>query len=116
MTAQPPRQRRAILSQRLVSVAILLLIVLALIMVPRLRKATGQTTTPIYKDPAAPIPNRVADLLSRMTLDEKIGQMTQADRGSLSAESDIATYYLGSILSGGGSAPTPNTPTAWADM
>ncbi|HEY0739118.1 MAG TPA: glycoside hydrolase family 3 N-terminal domain-containing protein [Herpetosiphonaceae bacterium] len=116
MIAQPPRQRRPILRQRLLNLAILLFVVLALIMVPRLREATGQTTTPIYKDPAAPIPNRVADLLSRMTLDEKIGQMTQPDRGSLTTESDIATYYLGSILSGGGSAPSPNTPTAWADM
>lgn len=51
-----------------------------------------------------------------MTLDEKLGQMTQPDRGSLAAESDIATYFLGSLLSGGGSAPSPNTPTAWADM
>ncbi|HEY0601959.1 MAG TPA: glycoside hydrolase family 3 N-terminal domain-containing protein [Herpetosiphonaceae bacterium] len=116
MIAQPPRQRRPISGQRLLNVAILLFVVLGLTMVPRLREATGQTTTPIYKDPAAPIPNRVADLLSRMTLDEKIGQMTQPDRGSLTAESDIATYYLGSILSGGGSAPSPNTPTAWADM
>ncbi|NUR72756.1 MAG: glycoside hydrolase family 3 protein, partial [Hamadaea sp.] len=58
---------------------------------------------------------RVADLLSRMTLDEKIGQMTQAERGSASA-TDVTTYRLGSILSGGGSAPTPNTATSWADM
>lgn len=109
-------QHRAIRGQRLLNVAILLFIALALVAVPRSRQAGAQSTTPIYKDPAAPIPNRVADLLSRMTLDEKIGQMTQPDRGSLSAEADIATYYLGSILSGGGSAPSPNTPTAWADM
>src|SRR5690606_604531 len=30
--------------------------------------------------------------------------------------SDITTYRLGSVLSGGGSAPVPNTPAAWADM
>ncbi|MFC5822855.1 glycoside hydrolase family 3 N-terminal domain-containing protein [Nonomuraea insulae] len=60
--------------------------------------------------------DRVADLLSRMTLEEKIGQMTQAERGALGKQSDIATYLLGSLLSGGGSAPARNTPEAWADM
>jgi len=33
----------------------------------------------LYKDPKAPIPARVKDLLSRMTLEEKIGQMTASD-------------------------------------
>ncbi|MBM0237917.1 glycoside hydrolase family 3 protein [Micromonospora sp. ATA32] len=50
-----------------------------------------------------------------MTLDEKIGQMTQAERGSVTS-ADLTTYRLGSILSGGGSAPSPNTATSWADM
>lgn len=60
---------------------------------------------------------RVADLLSRMTLAEKIGQMAQAERIDVDANpSLITTNYLGSILSGGGSTPTPNTATAWADM
>ena len=68
-----------------------------------------------YQDPTLPVATRVADLLSRMTLDEKIGQMTQAERANASA-SDITTYRLGSILSGGGSAPSPNTATGWADM
>ncbi|HEY4096470.1 MAG TPA: glycoside hydrolase family 3 N-terminal domain-containing protein, partial [Baekduia sp.] len=30
--------------------------------------------------------------------------------------SPVTTLALGSVLSGGGSVPTPNTPTAWADM
>jgi beta-glucosidase len=42
--------------------------------------------------------------------------MTQADRNALSRQSDIATANLGSLLSGGGSVPTPNTPASWADM
>jgi beta-glucosidase len=54
-------------------------------------------------------------LLSSMTLDEKIGQMTQAERGGATAD-DVRDYYLGSILSGGGSAPGSNTPSGWADM
>ncbi|MEV0227176.1 glycoside hydrolase family 3 protein [Streptomyces sp. NPDC050704] len=69
-----------------------------------------------YLDPKLPVKKRVADLLSRMTLEEKAGQMTQAERGALASEGDITTYGLGSVLSGGGSTPTPNTPEAWADM
>lgn len=59
---------------------------------------------------------RAADLLSWMTLDEKIGQMTQVDRQYLLQSSDIAEYHLGSLLSGGGSCPFPNTPSNWAEM
>ncbi|MFG2041539.1 glycoside hydrolase family 3 N-terminal domain-containing protein [Dactylosporangium sp. NPDC048998] len=68
-----------------------------------------------YLDPSLPVPQRVADLMSRMTLDEKLGQMTQAERGSATA-ADVTQYRLGSILSGGGSAPSPNTAASWADM
>ncbi|MER7283476.1 glycoside hydrolase family 3 N-terminal domain-containing protein [Dactylosporangium sp. NPDC000244] len=68
-----------------------------------------------YLDPSLPVAQRVADLMSRMSLDEKLGQMTQAERGSASA-ADVTNYRLGSILSGGGSAPSPNTASAWADM
>ncbi len=54
-------------------------------------------------------------LLASMTLDEKIGQMTQAERDSATPD-DVRDFFLGSILSGGGSAPANNTPTGWADM
>ena len=42
------------------------------------------------------------ELLAKMTLDEKIGQMIQPDQGSLKDPSDIEKYFLGSLLSGGG--------------
>lgn len=71
---------------------------------------------PPYKDPALSVSARVDDLLSRMSLDEKVGQMTQAERSALSPVSDLATYRIGSVLSGGGSAPSTNTATGWADM
>jgi beta-glucosidase len=76
------------------------------------------TAAPLpYENPTLPVAQRVQDLLSRMTLAEKIGQMTQAERGSIDTDtSKITTDNLGSLLSGGGSVPTPNTPTAWADM
>ncbi|WP_461012393.1 glycoside hydrolase family 3 N-terminal domain-containing protein [Streptomyces capparidis] len=69
-----------------------------------------------YLDRRLPVAKRVADLLSRMTLEEKVGQMTQAERGALTEQDDIADYALGSLLSGGGSTPTPNTAEAWAAM
>jgi beta-glucosidase len=58
----------------------------------------------------------VDSLMSRMTLEEKLGQMTQVDRQFLSDISDISKYGLGSLLSGGGSTPEVNEPKAWADM
>ncbi len=74
------------------------------------------TPGPPYLDPTLLPEERATDLLARMILDEKIGQMTQIDRRYLDTDSDIATYNLGSLLSGGGSCPTPNTPLAWAKM
>ena len=72
---------------------------------------------PAYKDPDKPTSKRVADLLSRMTPAEKIGQMTQTERYQVfDNEAPITQYGLGSILSGGGSTPPQNTPEAWADM
>ncbi|MFF0062308.1 glycoside hydrolase family 3 N-terminal domain-containing protein [Streptomyces sp. NPDC005279] len=69
-----------------------------------------------YLDKRLPVKKRVADLLSRMSLAEKAGQMTQAERNALKSQGDIAGYGLGSLLSGGGSVPTPNAPGAWARM
>jgi beta-glucosidase len=68
-----------------------------------------------YHDPALPVADRVADLLGRMSLDDKIGQMTQAERASITP-AEVTSHRIGSILSGGGSAPSPNTPAGWADM
>ncbi len=70
-----------------------------------------------YLDPNAPIEDRVADLLSRMTLNEKIGQMTQADHLAVTNLQDVQNYYLGSILSGGGSDPAAGDDAVhWADL
>ncbi|WP_419756132.1 glycoside hydrolase family 3 protein [Brevundimonas sp.] len=46
----------------------------------------------------------VTELMSRMTLEEKVGQTIQADIGSIKPE-DLLTYPLGSILAGGNSSP-----------
>jgi beta-glucosidase len=74
----------------------------------------SQDTT--YLDTTATVEERVEDLLSRMTLDEKVGQMIQVERGYTGTLDNISNYYLGSVLSGGGSWPRSNTPVGWADM
>ena len=52
-------------------------------------------------------------LLAKMTLDEKIGQMVQVDSGALKDRADVKKYFLGSVLSGGGSDPADNRPETW---
>jgi beta-glucosidase len=56
---------------------------------------------------------QVAALLAQMTLDEKIGQMTQADLNCVTDRADIQKYGFGSMLSGGDSKPPENTPAGW---
>jgi beta-glucosidase-like glycosyl hydrolase len=68
-----------------------------------------------YQNPNLSVDQRVTDLLSRMTLDEKIGQMLQVERLT-ATQTQTTDYFLGSILSGGGSNPTPNTAEEWANM
>jgi len=69
----------------------------------------------IYSDTSQPVEARVADLLQRMSLDEKIGQMTQVEKNSIQP-GDITQYFIGSILSGGGGSPIKNTPQDWYAM
>ena len=66
-----------------------------------------------YKNRALPIEKRVDDLLGRMNLTEKIGQMTQADHGSLKSPSEVDALFLGSVLSGGDSELPDVTAKGW---
>lgn len=56
----------------------------------------------------------VESLLEQMTLAEKIGQMIQPDSTQIEPE-DVATYAVGSVLSGGNSAPAANDVQGWAN-
>tara|TARA_B100002052_G_scaffold39432_1_gene31529 strand:+ start:109 stop:1914 length:1806 start_codon:yes stop_codon:yes gene_type:complete len=64
----------------------------------------------------AEISKKVSELIESMTLDEKVGQMTQIDQRFLDTITDLSTYSIGSLLSGGGSHPKVNEPQAWLDM
>ncbi len=57
------------------------------------------------------------ELLNQMTLEEKVGQMTQAEQDALKEPSDVQNYFLGSLLSGGSSDPKAgNSLQAWTDL
>ncbi|CAH9100154.1 unnamed protein product [Cuscuta epithymum] len=69
-----------------------------------------------YKDPKLPVGIRIRDLMKRMSIAEKIGQMTQIER-HVASPAVIRKYFIGSVLSGGGSAPAAKAPVeAWVNM
>lgn len=68
-----------------------------------------------YLNPDLPVAERVDDLLARMSLADKIGQMTLVEKNSIQT-ADISALGIGGLLSGGGGYPHPNTPEAWAEM
>ncbi|KAL0337104.1 UNVERIFIED_CONTAM: Beta-glucosidase BoGH3B [Sesamum calycinum] len=70
----------------------------------------------LYKDPKQPLAGRIIDLMKRMTLEEKIGQMTQIER-TVAKHDVMIKYFIGSVLSGGGSVPAKHAPPEkWVDM
>ena len=64
---------------------------------------------------ATSVDDRVEALLAQMTLAEKIGQMTQVEKNSITPK-DVTRYFIGSVLSGGGGSPPRNTPEDWLAM
>jgi beta-glucosidase len=69
------------------------------------------SATPLYKDASQPVETRVDDLLARMTLDEKIGQMIQIEHPYITP-ADVSKYFIGSVLTGGNGLED-NSPEAW---
>ncbi len=81
----------------------------------------GSTPLPVAAD--APADRKaglqspdVEALLSQMTVEEKIGQMTQADMKALKDGTEVRTFALGSVLSGADSLPKPNETATWVEM
>ena len=58
---------------------------------------------------------RIDELLSRLSLEQKVGQVTMAERQWVTP-ADARRYGLGSVLSGGGSHPGDNSPADWVRM
>ncbi|WP_336771243.1 glycoside hydrolase family 3 N-terminal domain-containing protein [Paenibacillus sp. MMO-58] len=86
---------------------------------PTLAADAPAGSVPAYFNKKLSVEARVDDLLGRMTLDEKVGQMVQAERASITPE-EVQTYFIGSVLSGGGSFPngkqSDSTRDNWAKM
>jgi beta-glucosidase len=107
--------RRMLRPIRLATVGTCLLLVVGVMAAPSAAGA-GTAARP-WMDRSLTPQARAERLLAAMTLEEKVGQMTQAERGAVSDDpSLVATWRLGSVLSGGGSTPADNTPEGWADM
>ncbi len=68
-----------------------------------------------WRDPSQPAETRATALLGDMTVEEKIGQMTQLEQGSVDP-AGVASLLLGSVLSGGGGAPPQNDAAGWYRM
>ncbi|KAG8062605.1 hypothetical protein GUJ93_ZPchr0003g16932 [Zizania palustris] len=78
--------------------------------------AYGEADYVLYKDATKPVEDRVRDLLARMTLAEKIGQMTQIER-LVASPQVLKDNFIGSLLSGGGSVPRKQATAAeWMSM
>jgi beta-glucosidase len=108
--------RRVLRPIRLGAVGACLLVLASLVAAPAAVGAAAPPARP-WMDASLKPKARAELLLAAMTIEEKVGQMTQAERGAVSDDpSLVTTWRLGSVLSGGGSTPTPNTPEAWADM
>ena len=74
--------------------------------------AVGASAAEPWPKRAAPTPDpaldaRVRAIVASMTLEQKIGQITQADIRSITPE-DVRRYYIGSVLNGGGAWPSMN--------
>lgn len=68
-----------------------------------------------YRNSALSPEERVEDLVGRMSLREKIGQLTLIEKDSLPPGA-VTVYGLGAVLSGGGGSPANNDVTGWAEM
>lgn len=72
-------------------------------------------------DDAWTIEEKVAWWINHLTIEEKAGQMIQAERTTNNGVSgatlfETTSYNLGSILNGGGNVPVGNTVTSWLNM
>ena len=71
-----------------------------------------QVRSAIARDAA--LEKRVQEIVGKMTLAQKIGQMTQPEIKS-ATPADVRRYYLGSVLNGGGSWPNGNKHASAAE-
>ena len=92
-------------------------VILVLILCISLLLISCQIMPSAKPKPLSSYDSQVRELLAQMTLEEKIGQMIQLDQEYLKDPQDIATYFIGSVLSGGNSDPKAgNSLKDWTEM
>jgi beta-glucosidase len=100
-----------------VSVVYRVMFILGLVCFGFMMVSCQATSGPLGQNVFVSYDAQAKELLSKMTLEEKIGQMIQVDQEHLKDPNDIEKYYLGSLLSGGSSDPKAgNSLQAWTDM
>ncbi len=93
-----------------------LLVIGALGAIMRVISRPAGSTSPTVR-PLSQYDAQVRALMAKMTLEEKIGQMTQPDQQYLKEPGDIRKYNLGSLLNGGDSDPkNGNTLQDWTEI
>src|SRR5256712_5454827 len=109
-------------TERLASTALPLMVML-MIMQSVLSACTATTpTAQRFATPSSYGCTSPSACVSKMTLAEKEGQMTQVENNAFTMAGnsirDITAYFIGSVLSGGGGGPQGpgGTATQWADM
>lgn len=98
------------------AVLVLILVAVCAATASSARQESQAPGTLPYQDARRPVAERVGDLLARMTVDEKVGQMTQPDHSFLKSLDDVTKYLVGSVLSGGTSEIPDISATGWADF
>ena len=79
--------------------------------------AEASAAVPEGQQKLAEFDKQVKPLLAQLTLDEKVGQMSQPDQMFLKSIDDIETYHFGSLLSGGDSDPkSGNDLMSWTEL
>ncbi len=90
---------------------------LRLALVPGLIAAACLCWAAAKPKPLSSYDPQVKALVAQMTLDEKVGQMTQAEQNELKDPADVENYFLGSLFSGGSSDPKEgNSLESWTNL
>jgi beta-glucosidase len=81
--------------------------------------ATGSSAATVWPKAAVPATDaaleaRIRSIVAGMTLEQKVGQMTQPDIRYVTPD-DVRRYYIGSILNGGGAWPSMNMHSSVED-
>lgn len=77
-------------------------------------EVAAPATGAAVRAPDAAMERRIAAIVAGMTLEQKVGQMTQPDVRYITPE-QVTQYYIGSVLNGGGAWPDMNKRASVAD-